>query len=101
MDAILGNSLLGFFPLLLHDSSQRLIDPRLVAAPRFLEPVQHVRVQTQRDRLLDRPVPCSNLGAYIARALGLTGADAFSPSILPFLTLVRPFIQMYVLSPYV
>jgi hypothetical protein len=43
--------------LFLHQFPQRSIDPRLVTAPRLLEPGQHIGVQTQRDRLLQWLVP--------------------------------------------
>jgi hypothetical protein len=40
--------------LFLHHFSQRQINPRLVARPRFLEPRNHISVQTQRNRLFQR-----------------------------------------------
>jgi len=74
---------LGFFLLVHHYSAQRLIDSRLVAAPLLLEPGEHVGIDTQRDRLLDWPVPCSNGGAYVVRPLCFTGRR-FQPGNLAF-----------------
>jgi hypothetical protein len=96
----MGASLLGFLPPLLHYSSERLIDPRLVAAPWFLEPGQHIRVQTQSDRLLDRPVPCPNPGAHIVPTLGLTGRG-HQPINLAFLNSRPSFHTDVCIHPYV
>src|SRR5215472_11796213 len=45
----------------LHHRPQRCIDPGLIPAPSLLEPRNHVSIQTQSDRLLQRTVQVSDL----------------------------------------
>jgi hypothetical protein len=67
------NSFPGRHPSLHHDFPQCLIDPRLVATALLLEPGQHIGVQTQGDRPLDRSVQPPHIGDQIVRPLRLRG----------------------------
>ena len=58
-----GNRLMAF-----HDQvAQGAVDPSLIALSLFLEPSQHVGVDTQGDGFLDRAVELSELGREVAR----------------------------------
>jgi hypothetical protein len=76
------------FPLPLpHHPPQPPINPRLVAAPLFLEPGQHIGVQTQRDRLLAclvHPLELLNHDVGVLRLLRRSHqSDHFPPSCSP------------------
>jgi hypothetical protein len=70
------------FPLFLHHFPQRPIDPGLVAAPRFPEPGEHIRIQTQRNRPLGRSIPLRQIcqrDKVRLRLLRRTQADRLLP----------------------
>ncbi len=70
---------------------QRPVDPRLVAVSFFLEPGQHIRVQTKCDRFLQRLIELRQVVTEIMRAFPIVGGSlkpgdlaAFGNSHVPF-----------------
>src|SRR5438445_7185193 len=58
-----------------NECPQRPVDPRLVAVSFFLEPGQHIRVQTKCDRFLQRLIELRQVVTEIMRAFPIVGGS--------------------------
>ncbi len=79
MTALLG----GFYLLLHHEFAQCPVDPGLVAGSFFLEPGQHIGVEPERNRSLERLVHLRDVRCYVARSFTLFSGGLQSGDILP------------------